>query len=86
MLVTFVVLVMFLIQLFLPVHFARQIDAFTLGREHGIWQAPSWKTCLPARWLLRFGVASEPSAVFPRYLERQVAYLTGRFAQHAPRW
>ncbi|EOD23090.1 hypothetical protein EMIHUDRAFT_195665 [Emiliania huxleyi CCMP1516] len=75
-----------LLLLFLPLHFARQIDAFTRGREDNLWRAPSFRPCLPLRCLRRLGVTSEPSAIFPRHLERQVAYLTGRFAPHAPRW
>ena len=77
---------LFALLLFLPLHFACQIKAFTRGREGGVWQLSSWWACFPAQCRKWLGVPSEPLQIFPRHLERQVAYLTGRFAPHAPWW
>ena len=59
-----------LLLLLLLIRFAVLINAFKRGRDDGAW--------------LRPGVSA--SKIFPRRLERQAAFLTGRFAPHATRW
>ena len=53
------------------VHFARNVFSFERGVGKGEWRSPG---------------LCRRTAIAPRRLERQVAFLTGRFARHAPRW
>ena len=49
--------------------------AFKRGLSSGVWRRPN--SC---------AACCGPRPIPPRRLERQVAYLVGRFARHAPRW
>ena len=65
-------LILALLLLALAVHFARNAFSFQRGVNKGEWRSP--------------GLCRRGTVVAPRRLERQVAFLTGRFARYAPRW
>lgn len=78
-----------LLQLALALRFTRNVLSFQRGLESGRWRSPGWFTWLPCCHGGRRGCHSSICAdlpIYPRRLEKQVGYLTGRFAAHAPRW
>ena len=60
-----------LLQIVLAARFWRRVRRYAVGVRAGTWHAPSCSTGVP---------------IPPRRLARQVAFLTGRFAPHAPSW
>ena len=82
--------IVFLLLPAVAVRFARNILFFKRGFEGGHWRSPGWFTWCK-RGKLGRSIVCPPALctdrpIFPRRLERQVAYLTGRFARHAPLW
>ena len=63
--------------LFLFIRSTSNVLAFKRGVDRGVWRYPTYP------WVACCGKAKH---IPPRRLKRQVAYLVGRFAPHAPRW
>lgn len=82
-LVALVALLLLLLQLALALRFARNVFSFKRGLDSGVWRSPGWFS-----WCRCCGqiCCATDRPIYPRRLEKQVAYLTGRFASHAPRW
>ena len=67
--------------------FAANVSAFKHGVAEGVWQHPTWRSTFLGKQAVALESAERAALpIFPRRLERQVAYLVGRFARHAPRW
>jgi len=60
----------------------QNVLAFERGLGHGVWRTTHVQTCnmSGAFW------GDTPRSIFPRRLERQVAFLISRFAAHASNW
>ena len=65
------------------IRFFGNVLAFKRGVNSGVWRRHT-NPCFACRSSERSQSFGRP--IPPRRLERQVAYLVGRFARHAPRW
>lgn len=78
----------------LGLHFARNVLAYRRGIRKGEWKISptfpftvTWRKPAGCRWLRVLSVSLAPDeVVLPSELEQRVAYLTRRFAPHAPLW
>lgn len=77
------VTILLLFQVWLAANFARKIKSYQRGLAHNRWAMRSWRSFCPG-WCGLIGVTEQTIA--PRRLEKQVAFLTRRFANHAPTW